>query len=119
LTALLDPKERAEKTLLEALQRDYLEERQTSEVLQKESDQVPYAHLRRKLLDIAAREQEHAELLAAKIRELGGEPRNAPPICAKSASKTSLDARSAANFGKKKMITSNIWKRRIWPKRPT
>ncbi|KAA0223709.1 ferritin-like domain-containing protein [candidate division KSB1 bacterium] len=74
LTALLDPKQRAEKTLLEALQRDYLEERQTSEVLQKESGHVPYAQLRRKLLDIAAREQEHAELLAAKIRELGGEP---------------------------------------------
>lgn len=74
LTALLDPKQRAEKTLLEALQRDYFEERQTSEVLQRESGHIPYAHLRRKLLDIAAREQAHAELLAAKIRELGGEP---------------------------------------------
>jgi rubrerythrin len=74
LTALLDPKERAEKTLLEALQRDYFEEQQTSEVLQKESERIPYSHLRRKLLDIAEREQEHAELLAAKIRELGGEP---------------------------------------------
>lgn len=74
LTALLDPKERAEKTLLEALQRDYFEERQTSEVLQKESERIPYSHLRRKLLDIAEREQAHAELLAAKIRELGGEP---------------------------------------------
>lgn len=74
LTALLDPKRRAEKTLLEVLQRDYFEERQTSEVLQKESERIPYAHLRRKLLDIAEREQEHAELLAAKIRELGGEP---------------------------------------------
>ncbi len=29
---------------------------------------------RQKLLDIAEREQEHAELLATKIRELGGEP---------------------------------------------
>ncbi|MCK6561786.1 ferritin-like domain-containing protein [candidate division KSB1 bacterium] len=74
LTALLDPKERAEKTLLEALQRDYFEERQISEALQKESEGIPYAHLRRKLLDIAEREQAHAELLAAKIRELGGDP---------------------------------------------
>jgi rubrerythrin len=74
LTALLDPKERAEKTLLEALQRDYFEERQMSDALQKESGRIPYSHLRRKLLDIAEREQEHAELLAAKIRELGGEP---------------------------------------------
>lgn len=74
LTALLDPKQRAEKMLLEALQRDYFEERQTSEALQKESGHIPYAHLRQKLLDIAEREQAHAELLAAKIRELGGEP---------------------------------------------
>jgi rubrerythrin len=74
LTALLDPKQRAEKMLLQALQRDYFEERQTSAVLQKESGHIPYAHLRRKLLDIAAREQGHAELLAAKIRALGGEP---------------------------------------------
>lgn len=74
LTALLDPKARAKKTLLEALQRDYFEERQTSEALQKESERIPYSHLRRKLLDIAAREQAHAELLAAKIRELGGDP---------------------------------------------
>lgn len=74
LTALLDPKERAEKMLLEALQRDYLEERQISATLQKESGRIPYAHLRQKLLDIAEREQAHAELLAAKIRALGGEP---------------------------------------------
>lgn len=74
LAALHDPKRRAEKTLLEVLQRDYFEERQTSEVLQKESERIPYAHLRQKLLDIAEREKEHAELLAAKIRELGGEP---------------------------------------------
>lgn len=74
LTALLDPKERAEKMLLEALQRDYFEERRTCEVLQRESGRIPYAHLRRKLLDIAEREQAHAELLATKIHELGGEP---------------------------------------------
>jgi rubrerythrin len=74
LTALLDPKQRAEKTLLEALQRDYFEERQMSDALQKASGHIPYSHLRRKLLDIAEREREHAELLAAKIRELGGEP---------------------------------------------
>jgi rubrerythrin len=74
LTALLDPKQRAEKMLLQALQRDYFEERQMSDALQKESGHISYSHLRRKLLDIAEREQEHAELLAAKIRELGSEP---------------------------------------------
>jgi rubrerythrin len=74
LTALLDPKRRAEKMLLEALQRDYFEERQMGDALQKESGHIPYSHLRRKLLDIAEREREHAELLAAKIRALGGEP---------------------------------------------
>lgn len=73
LAALLNPKVRAEKQLLEALQRDYFEEQQIAEVLKKESERIPYSHLCRELLEIAGREQQHAEMLAAKIRDLNGE----------------------------------------------
>ncbi len=72
LAGLLDTRELAEKKLLEALQHNYLEEQQIREVLERESGRVPYAHLRQKLLEVAAREKRHAELLAAKIQELGG-----------------------------------------------
>ncbi|RMF59441.1 MAG: hypothetical protein D6743_16340 [Calditrichaeota bacterium] len=72
LHSVLDPKNQVEKQLLDALQQNYAEEQQVSEVLTKESERIPYAHLRKKLLDIAARERHHAELLAAKIHELGG-----------------------------------------------
>lgn len=73
LTALFDGHDHAKKRLLEALQRDYQEERALSQLLEQESVRVPYSHLRKKLLDIASRERIHAELLAAKIRDLGGE----------------------------------------------
>ncbi len=72
LTSSLDSRVSAERALLEALQHDYLEEQQVSEVLERESERIPYAHLRQKLLEIAAREKQHAELLAAKIQELNG-----------------------------------------------
>ena len=73
LASNLDSKQQAERKLLEALQRDYAEETGLAEALKKQSEKVPYDHLRQKLLEIAEAEQRHAELLREKIRELGGE----------------------------------------------
>lgn len=73
LAASLNSNEQAEQQLLQALQRDYHEELRISEALQKESERIPYSHLRKILLDIAAQEKTHADLLLAKIRELGSE----------------------------------------------
>ncbi|MDQ7054115.1 MAG: ferritin-like domain-containing protein [candidate division KSB1 bacterium] len=73
LASNLDSKQQAERKLLEALQRDYAEEIGLAEALKKQSENVPYDHLRQKLLNIAEAEQRHAEMLREKIRELGGE----------------------------------------------
>lgn len=72
LAKSLDSKQNAEKQLLEALHRNYLEEKEIYTTLKRESERIPYTHLRRKLLDIASREEKHADLLAAKIHELDG-----------------------------------------------
>ncbi len=71
IAADLDPKNRAEKQLLEALKRDYFEEKMLAQALEQESDRIPYAHLRKKLIDIAEAEKRHARLLEEKIVELG------------------------------------------------
>ena len=72
LLSKLNLDNKIEKQLLEALQRDYFEEKSISELLEKESARIPYNHLRKKLLDIAQSEKQHAELLAEKIQKLGG-----------------------------------------------
>lgn len=69
---LLDPKVRAEKQLLEVLLRDYEEEKVIAEAIARESERIPYSHLRKKLLDIAEAEKAHAEQLRQTIESLGG-----------------------------------------------
>ncbi len=84
LTHQLSAKHRAERHLLEALSRDYQEELQLAAALEKESEHIPYSHLRKKLLEIADREKEHATRLQEKIRELGGQiPAHAAELQAK------------------------------------
>ena len=91
LASELDGKQHAERKLLEALQRDYQEETQLAEALKKQSEKVPYDHLRRKLLEIAEAEKSHAELLLEKIRELGGETPETADQAHKDAALTTLD----------------------------
>lgn len=73
LVSKLNTDSQVERQLLEALQRDYFEEKSIGELLEKESGRIPYSHLRKKLLDIARAEKHHADLLAEKIKELGGQ----------------------------------------------
>lgn len=71
---VLDSRKAAEAELLKLMERDYLEEQRIAADLKAGAEKIPYAQLRRKLLEIAAAEEQHAELLRQKIIELGGDP---------------------------------------------
>ncbi len=70
----LDRRKAAEAELLKLMERDCLEETRLAADLRASVDKIPYEHLRRKLLEIAEAEEQHAELLRQKIVELGGDP---------------------------------------------
>jgi len=68
------------KLLLEVLKSHYEDELADAETAARAAEGLPYPELRAVLRRIAARERRHAELLAERIRALGGTPPPPPEV---------------------------------------
>lgn len=72
--------ERRKKLLLEVLKERYQDELADAKLVEDAAKKVPYHELREVLLKIARREKQHAELLEARIKALGGTPPPPPEV---------------------------------------
>ncbi len=72
--------ERKKRLLLEVLKERYQDELADAKVVEEAAKGVPYPELREVLLRIARREKRHAELLAERIKALGGTPPPPPEV---------------------------------------
>lgn len=61
------------RRVIDILTHQYTEEMETMLRLQWHAEQVRYSHFSKRLLSIAKEEQRHAQWVARRIRELGGE----------------------------------------------
>ncbi|HFB39112.1 MAG TPA: ferritin-like domain-containing protein [Oceanithermus sp.] len=68
------------KLLLEVLKTRYQDELADAQVVERAAEGLPYAELRAVLRKIASRERRHAELLAERIKALGGTPPPPPEV---------------------------------------